>query len=283
VILTSVEFDHADIYKDLDDVKSAFIRLLKLTPTDGLLVWNGDDENIKSIISQTTCKNTPSYGVGSTVDWRLGDIRWGTDYSEFDIVYKGKKYDSIRSTLFGEYNLLNSLAVYITATSLGQKPEIVKKAFETFKGVKRRQEIIGRPSNITIIDDFAHHPTAVRVTLQALREKYPGRRLIAVFEPRSATSRRKIFQEAYGHAFQSANLVYIAAPYDQSRISADDRFSSDELVQDLKQGGVTAAVFREVDEGVAQVAQAARAGDVVAVLSNGGFGGFIPKLIEKIK
>ena len=153
----------------------------------------------------------------------------------------------------------------------------------SFRGVKRRQEVRGEVRGVLVIDDFAHHPTAVRETLRALRHKYAGRRLVAVFEPRSATSRRKVFQKDYGEAFGEADATFICVPYDQTRIAADDQFSSDQLVDDLAKAGRMAHLMTGIDEGVKDVAASAKSGDVIAVLSNGGFGGFIPKLLESLK
>jgi len=158
----------------------------------------------------------------------------------------------------------------------------VKEALSLFRGVRRRQEERGEKRGVLVIDDFAHHPTAVRETLQALKRKYGNRRLVAVFEPRSATSRRKVFQKEYGIAFGEADATFIAQPYDTSRISGDDQFSSDQLVKDLTDAGEQAWVMPSVDQGVDQVARFSKAGDVVAVLSNGGFGGFISKLLDRL-
>ena len=151
------------------------------------------------------------------------------------------------------------------------------------RGVKRRQEVRGEVNGVMVIDDFAHHPTAVRETLRALKLRYPDRNLVAVFEPRSATSRRKVFQKDYAEAFGEAARVYIAKPYDQTRIQADDQFSSDQLVEDMRTRGQKVELMPTVEEGVSLVAAQAKSSDLIAVLSNGGFGGFIPKLLESLK
>ena len=149
--------------------------------------------------------------------------------------------------------------------------------------MKRRQEVRGEERGVMIIDDFAHHPTAVRETLRALKLRYPGKRMVAIFEPRSATSRRKVFQQDYVEAFREADATFIAAPYDQSRIAAHDQFSSQQLVEDLVKCGRSAHLMASVEEGVTDVSRFSRNGDLVAVLSNGGFGGFIPKLLDALK
>ncbi|HAR44579.1 MAG TPA: UDP-N-acetylmuramate:L-alanyl-gamma-D-glutamyl-meso-diaminopimelate ligase, partial [Bdellovibrionales bacterium] len=166
---------------------------------------------------------------------------------------------------------------------LGLLDEQISTGFKSFQGVRRRQEERGEERGVLVIDDFAHHPTAVRETLRALKGRYQGRPLIAVFEPRSATSRRKVFQKEFVAAFKDADAVFISSPYDQSKIPAADQFSSEQLVEDLNQNNVKTGIIQTVEEGVSLVAREARPGDVIAVLSNGGFGGFIPKLLNELK
>lgn len=284
VILTSVEFDHADIYADLDAVIRAFQGLVSRIRSGGRLIACLEYAPIHDLIKQakvpvltygTSSKSGARFTLGKVVATRDGGI-------EFDVCDGGKKVDHVVLSIPGEHNALNALAVYILCKESGFDLSRVRAALQKFQGVKRRQEVRGVVSNVTVIDDFAHHPTAVRETLRALRAKYPRGRLIAVFEPRSATSRRKIFQRDYAEAFDCAGGVFIAMPYDQSRIAANDQFSSDELVADLNARGGNAAVFDSVDAGVEKVADFAEPGDVVAVLSNGGFGGFIGKLMDRL-
>jgi UDP-N-acetylmuramate: L-alanyl-gamma-D-glutamyl-meso-diaminopimelate ligase len=194
----------------------------------------------------------------------------------------GRSLGRIRLQVPGAHNVLNALAVWIECRELQLSAEQIREGLESFRGVKRRQEERGEVKGVLVIDDFAHHPTAVRETLRALKRKYAGRRLLTVFEPRSATSRRKIFQKDYAHAFGEADVTFIAVPYDQSKIDLDDQFSSDQLVGDLEAAGKSAQLLPSVEEGVKIVAKFARKGDVIAVLSNGGFGGFIPKLLEAL-
>jgi len=282
VILTSVEFDHADIYKDLDDVKKAFIMLMKLIPADGNLIYNAEDENIVDILGKTRCRNKQGYGEKKG-EWQLGSIRWGSEFSEVDIVRNGKLFAQAKSTLFGEYNLLNTLAVFAMAHNLGIPTAKILKAIETFKGVKRRQEIIGRPHGITVIDDFAHHPTAVRVTIDGVKKRFPKSKLIGVFEPRSATSRRKIFQKPFAESLLHADQVVVSVPYDQSRIAEGERFSSDELIADCNSARPgSAQLGHNVDEVVGHIKSLARSGDVVLLMSNGGFGGIYERLLKEL-
>jgi UDP-N-acetylmuramate: L-alanyl-gamma-D-glutamyl-meso-diaminopimelate ligase len=213
----------------------------------------------------------------------VGKHRAESGLTHFEILDQGKKIEEITMQASGLHNMCNALAVWIECRELGLSSEQIKKGLSTFRGVKRRQEVRGEINGVMVMDDFAHHPTAVRETIRALRLRYPGRRIISVFEPRSATSRRKIFQQDYVNAFCESDAAFIAAPYDQTKISQDDQFSSDQLVQDLTSRGKSAHLMPTVEDGVAQVSKFSRSQDLIAVLSNGGFGGFIPKLLESLK
>jgi UDP-N-acetylmuramate: L-alanyl-gamma-D-glutamyl-meso-diaminopimelate ligase len=195
------------------------------------------------------------------------------------VLRDGKSIGTFESIMVGEHNLYNQVAAAAAAIRLGATPEHLAAGFSTFEGIKRRQEVIGEPGGVTIVDDFAHHPTAVRVTLAALRQRFGKRRLWAVWEPRSATSRRADFQLAYGQSFDDADHVIVAAPYDQSRIEEDSRFSSGRLVADLADRGVDATVLPDAEAIAAVLIARANPHDVIAVLSNGAFGGLHKKLL----
>jgi UDP-N-acetylmuramate: L-alanyl-gamma-D-glutamyl-meso-diaminopimelate ligase len=189
VILTSIEFDHADIYRDLDHVKEAFTKLLALIPIDGHLVYNGEDENILSLLNHSHSHSHSSYGQNKkTCEWTIDGIEFFESHSQFDVLRKGRKEDTIRCQLMGEYNLMNALSVYVLARQLGLDRNAVLKSFESFRGVKRRQEVIGTPGGITVIDDFAHHPTAVKLTIEGVKKRFTKGKVFGVFEPRSATA-----------------------------------------------------------------------------------------------
>jgi UDP-N-acetylmuramate: L-alanyl-gamma-D-glutamyl-meso-diaminopimelate ligase len=227
-----------------------------------------------------------SYGTSASSGARFvpADLRVDAEgMTSFKILDGGKDVGTLRISIPGIHNVLNALSAWIECRELGLTHSEIAEGLAAFRGVKRRQEERGEISKVLVIDDFAHHPTAVRETLRALRTKYPGRRLISVFEPRSATSRRKVFQKDYGDAFLEADVCFISAPYDQSKIASDDQFSSEQLVEDVIRLGRKAASFREIDEGVKSVTESSKPGDLIAVLSNGGFGGFIPKLLESLK
>ena len=250
---------------------------------DGRLIACIESETVRELLKDAKVPViTYSRFEKDQADYTISDLKPIAQGIQFSVVHRGKVLDSIELQLTGEHNALNALAVWIECKELGVLPERIKSGLRTFKGIKRRQEERGEVKGVLVIDDFAHHPTAVKETLKALKMKYGNRRLVAVFEPRSATSRRKVFQKEYTEAFDEAAEIQIAVAFDQSKIPADQQFSSQELVEGLVKRGKNASFFSSVDEGVAQVAKCAAPGDVIAVLSNGGFGGFIPKLLEEL-
>ncbi|MCM2277808.1 MAG: Mur ligase family protein [Oligoflexia bacterium] len=287
VILTSVEYDHADIYPDFAAVMKAFQGLLGRIRGEGALIACFDYASIRELVAKAQWKQTVeviTYGVqpGPGVRYTPGKISAENGLIRFEVLDGGRAVDELTLAVPGNHNVSNALAVWIQCRRLAIAPERIRAGLASFRGVKRRQEERGEVGRVLVVDDFAHHPTAVRETLRALRMKYPGRRLISVFEPRSATSRRKVFQNEYALAFGEADLVFIAKPYDQTKIDATNQFSSEQLIVDLVACGKDAALMASVSEGVPAVARKTRAGDVVAVLSNGGFEGFIPKLLAEL-
>jgi len=282
VILTSVEFDHADIYKDFDAVKAAFKRLVGLIPQDGSLVYWGDDSNVSAIAQLTSIKNKFSYGFNESVDYRAQVIEQKDGFTAFTVSFKGEKLGEFRTTMTGNYNILNATAVVAQAHIQHWDFGSVQKAMSTFTGVKRRQEILGEPNGILIMEDFAHHPTAVKETVKGVQAKYKGRKVFSVFEPRSATSRRKVFQKDYVEAFQIADEIILAEAFDQAKIVESDRFSVAELISDLKASGKTATSFHTADEIVGFLKSKAKSGDMILIMSNGGFDGIYQKLMTAL-
>ncbi|MGE3387137.1 MAG: UDP-N-acetylmuramate:L-alanyl-gamma-D-glutamyl-meso-diaminopimelate ligase [Bdellovibrionales bacterium] len=280
VILTSIEFDHADIYADLQAVKDAFQALVELIPADGTLVACHDDDNVLDVITHAKCR-VVTYGLKGG-DYRAVERAMLMNRSHFAVQKDGEKIADVALKVFGEHNTLNALAVYALVKTLGWPESKVLQGLASFSGVKRRQQFLGEPGGVAVIEDFAHHPTAVRMTIESIRERYPSRRVLAVFEPRSATSRRKVFQRDYVEAFSRADASFIAEAFDQSKIQEDERFSSDQLVQDLKKKGVNAHLGANVDQLVQQIRQTARKGDVLLIMSNGGFGGIYQKLLAAL-
>ena len=282
VILTSIEFDHADIYRDLDHVKQAFRQLLELIPADGTLVYNAEDANIRDLLPH--CRAGKKFGYGNSHgDFQMADRAVVEGRNQFAAVFRGERVADLALKVFGEHNSLNALSVFAMAEARGWPRNKVLQALADFKGVKRRQEILGEEKGITVVEDFAHHPTAVDLTLKCMRERFPGRRLVAVFEPRSATSRRKVFQDDYARAFRSADLIYIAQPFDQTKIDPANRFSTDELIQDLRRNGKTAESGVDTVDLLSKMAPSLRPKDVVLIMSNGGFDGIYQKLFAQLK
>lgn len=299
VILTSVEYDHADIYPNIAAVIAAFEGLVKRIRPNGRLIACLDYDIVADLAKQAkvpvityavSSKKGARYTIGehSVVE---APAEPGAQYQPqyqsmmtcFEVLDGGKKVEEIIMQASGLHNMSNALGVWIQCREMGISSQKILSGLRSFRGVKRRQEVRGEVKGVMVIDDFAHHPTAVRETLKALKLRYPNRRIVSVFEPRSATSRRKVFQLDYGNAFCEGDATFIATPYDQSKIAAEDQFSSDQLVSDLLQKGRSAHLMATVDEGVEQVSKFSRSGDLIAVLSNGGFGGFIPKLLEALK
>ena len=227
VIFTSVEFDHADIYRDLDHVKSAFARLIEIIPADGTLVVCSDYPEAMSV-AQAVRSKCVSYGDGG--DWTVTDVQFREGRSFFTPCYKGRAEGRLEAAVIGRHNVKNALAVYAMGRALGIERDRLLEGFRTFKGVKRRQEIRGERRGVLVIDDFAHHPTAVRETIDAVRAAYGGRRLWAIFEPRSNTSKRNIFEKEFAAALALADRVLVANVFQPEKIPAGERLSVDRLV-----------------------------------------------------
>ncbi len=281
-ILTSVEFDHADIYRDLDHVKAAFQRFVHILPSDGYLAAGIDFPHVHDVLTSVPCR-WEGYGFSERADWQAIDVEAATEVTRFVVQYQGQRMGTISWGLVGRHNIQNALAVIAVAHRLGVSFDDIRQGVQSFAGVKRRQEVRGVVRNITLIDDFAHHPTAIRETLAALRARYQGRRLWAIFEPRSATSRRATFQEDFVEAFAEADGVVIAGLFNPEMIPADARLSPERLAQDIVCRYAKPAVYLPtVDAIVAHLAACVRPGDVVAIMSNGGFGGIHEKLLAAL-
>ena len=267
-ILTSVEFDHADIFADFAAVRRVFARLVAMLPPDGLLVACLDDPVVRDLAASAPCQ-VAGYGAGGQGEWRLAACDPAAGRLTVDRA--GVRYGTFSIPLPGRHNAVNALAVIAALDWLGIDRQRIAAGLATFAGVRRRQEVRGEVAGVTVIDDFAHHPTAVRETLAALKARYAGRRLVAVFEPRTNSSRRRIFQQAYAAAFDAADLVLVREPTPHRAILPQEMFSAARLATDLRKRGVSAEHFPHAGAIVDFLAVAARPGDVVAVLSNGGF------------
>jgi UDP-N-acetylmuramate: L-alanyl-gamma-D-glutamyl-meso-diaminopimelate ligase len=283
-ILTSVEFDHADIYDDVEHVKSSFRRLAGILPPNGPLVGCVDYPHLLSAIERVGQYRFVPYGMRAPEGWEPRAIRVGPAGSEFDLYWKGRRDSQLRLSLAGSMNALNATAVYALCRELGVELGAVAEGLATYKGAARRQEIVGETGGITIVDDFAHHPTAVGLTLAAMRGRFAGRRLWAIFEPRSNTSRRAVFQQGFTDALAGADAVGLSAVFrkDNDPLKPEEMLSTDRIVADLSARGVPAWTEAGPDEILARLKNELRDGDVVVCMSNGAFGGLPRRLLAEI-
>jgi len=281
-ILTHVEFDHADIYVDLAAVKTAFQRLVNLVPRRGRLVAFDGSENVSECVARAFCV-VERYGFQSDSHWRLTDLRQQGTESRWTLARGGERFAELRLPMAGEHNALNATAAAALAAGQGVPAAAIVQALATFRSVKRRLEVRAEVNGVTIIDDFAHHPTAIRETLRALRTAYPGRRLWAILEPRSNTLRRNVFEEALVESLALADRSVLAAVFKSEAIPVAERLHPENVVAALGARGLESAVYADADAIVAAIAPELRAGDVVAILSNGGFGGIYEKLPQAIE
>jgi len=278
VLLNAIEFDHADIYRDLDHVKSAFRKLLGILPPAGALVACGDFPHLLDVVGRRPAR---LFGLGEQNDWRVADLE-DDGATRFTIRERGRAVCRVALQLPGAINARNALGVLLLAVEAGVGWEEGAAALGEFRGVRRRQEVVGEARGVTVIDDFAHHPTAIAGTLAALRARYPGRRLRAVFEPRSNTSRRRVFQEAFTEALAGADEAILAAVYSKANdpIPPEERLAPERIIDALGRRGVPARLVDGVPAIRDYLVGSARSGDVVVVMSNGAFGG-LPGLVAQ--
>jgi UDP-N-acetylmuramate: L-alanyl-gamma-D-glutamyl-meso-diaminopimelate ligase len=286
-IVNNIEFDHADIYRDLQEIKFQFSRLMNLVPSNGRLICGIDSPHVREVLEEMSGKlhtTIETFGTSDDAKWQARYIDFSGDKTRFTVFKDGHNWGEFETHLIGEFNVKNCLAVIIAADAWGISKEKIQDAFDTFKSVKRRMEVRGVEKGVTVIDDFAHHPTAVEETLKALQQKYHDKRLIAVFEPRSWSSRLAVFQEPYSKAFTYADYVIIAGVYNTSKASELGKvLDVDELVKDIELQGKPAFSFPDVDAIVEHLKPVMQENDVVAVMSNGGFGGIHDKLLDVLK
>lgn len=288
VILNNIEYDHADIYPSLDAVKKAFRLLVNLIPAGGRLIAGWDSPVVREIIEkpiepQGVWCPVESFGVEHPdAKWTAREIEFQPDVTRFRALREGKEWMDVQTPLAGMFNIRNCLAVIAAAEVLGIERSAVAEAMATFKSVKRRMQVRGEVNNVTVIDDFAHHPTAIRETLLAVQQKYPDKRIVAVFEPRSWTTRKKVFQKVYPQSFAPADYVIIAPLFESFRVAAEEQLSVDELIEDLRSAGKEAFSIEGADAIVEHLAPELRADDVVVIMSNGGFGGIHEKLLQAL-
>ena len=286
-IVNNIEFDHADIYKDLDAVKLAFRRFMNLVPENGRLIAGSDSPNVRAVVESFGPKlftQLETFGTTEDARWQVRNADFTGGLSRFEVFRDQQQWGEFQTPLLGEFNLLNCLAVIIAADAWGVSRERIQDALTTFKNVKRRAEVRGEQRGITVIDDFAHHPTAVRETLRALRARYTDRRLIAIFEPRSWSSRLAVFQNDYANAFVAADYVVVASVFDSQKVTEKGRaLDTEELIEAISRQGKPALALPGADEIVEHILPELREGDVVAIMSNGGFGGIHEKILTGLQ
>ncbi|HYE24773.1 MAG TPA: UDP-N-acetylmuramate:L-alanyl-gamma-D-glutamyl-meso-diaminopimelate ligase [Clostridia bacterium] len=284
VILTSVEFDHADIYRDLDAVKTSFKRLINLVPQRGrVIAWDGSPA-VSECVAKAFCP-VERYGFAADSFWRIGDIRYEPARTTWTVSRQGEPWAQFEFSLAGEYNVLNATAAAALASSYAIPVDAIAEALRTFRSVKRRLEVRAEVSGVTIIDDFAHHPTAIAQTLRALKTRYAGRRLWAVLEPRSNTLRRNVFQRELAASLAVADQVVVAGVFFKTTdsLAPEERLDLAAVIAGLQKEGKDARTLTDADAIVECIVSELREGDVVAILSNGGFGGIYEKLPAKLK
>jgi UDP-N-acetylmuramate: L-alanyl-gamma-D-glutamyl-meso-diaminopimelate ligase len=282
VVLTAVEFDHADIYKDLDAVETAFKRLVNLVPRRGRIIGFDRGESIERCLEKALCP-VERYGSSNGVTWQIANLKLDVDRTSWSILCEGRPWAEFSFPLAGEYNVWNATAAAVLAADYGVPREVIAEALQSFRSVKRRLEVKAQVNGITIIDDFAHHPTAIDQTIQALRSRYPAGRLWVVLEPRSNTMRRNVLQDALGHSLAKADEIVIANVFKSESIPENERLDLNAVITRIQTQGQRARILADADAIVDGIAPELRSGDVVAILSNGGFGGIYEKLPARLR
>jgi UDP-N-acetylmuramate: L-alanyl-gamma-D-glutamyl-meso-diaminopimelate ligase len=279
-VINNVEFDHADIYADLDAVRLAFRRLVNLVPRSGLLLLGADSPDAAAL-TKWAVSPVETFGLAESADWHATDINVTSAGQSFNVSHAGSPFGAMQIPLFGAHNVRNALAAIAVAHTVSVPAARIADGLLQFRGVKRRLEIYGEADGVTVYDDFAHHPTAIAETLAGLRAANPQRRIWAIFEPRSASSSRRVFQEEFARAFGAADEVIIA-PVFRTNLPEAERLSSQQLVADLNSAGRRARAAASIDDIVATIVAERRPGDLIVFMSNGGFGGIHQKTLQAL-
>jgi UDP-N-acetylmuramate: L-alanyl-gamma-D-glutamyl-meso-diaminopimelate ligase len=286
-IVNNIEFDHADIYRDLDAVKLAFRRFMNLVPENGRLIAGWDSPHVRAVVEsfgERLFTHLETFGTDTSAKWQVRNAEFGEGLSRFEVFCENQSWGEFQTPLVGEFNLLNCLAVIVAADAWGVSKDKIQSALASFQNVKRRAEVRGEEQGVLVIDDFAHHPTAVRETLRALRARYRARRLIAVFEPRSWSSRLAVFQDDYANAFAAADYVVIASVFDSDKVTEKGRaLDTRALIDAISKQGKPAFALPDAAEIVTHLVPELREGDVVAIMSNGGFGGIHERILSALQ
>lgn len=282
LIITSLEFDHADIYPNLAAIELQFRRLTNLVPRRGRIVAWGESETVRGVVQKAFCP-VETYGFSSDVDWLAGDLEYSEDATYFRVSRRGSEVARVRMGLAGRHNVLNAVAAIAIAIGRGARRDVIEEALATFRGVLRRLEIKGESSGVLVVDDFAHHPTAIRVTIEAARHRWPGRRLWAVFEPRSNTMRRKVFENDLASSLATADATVLGAVNRAALLDDAERLSPARVLDSIRASGRKAEGFESADEISEYLVQETQPGDLVLVMSNGSFDGLCGKLLGKLQ
>jgi UDP-N-acetylmuramate: L-alanyl-gamma-D-glutamyl-meso-diaminopimelate ligase len=279
-VVNNIEYDHADIYADLDAIRLAFQRFVNLVPRRGLLLLGADNADARALAERARCR-VETFGLSDGADWQAHDLRISTTSTAFSVRRAGRPSGSFEVPMLGAYNVRNALAAIAVGSAVGLSTDTLAEGLRQFKGVRRRLEHRGSAAGVAVYDDFAHHPTAIEETLTGVRSAYPDRRIWAIFEPRSATSCRRVFQSDFVRALSKADTVVLPAVF-RSSLPEDERLSPEQITEELQRGGVDARYIPAVDDIVRAVARDSRDGDLVIVMSNGGFDNIHQKLLTAL-
>jgi len=282
VIFNNCEFDHADIYANFEAVKLSFQRLINLIPSKGKLIAGWDDPVVRELTGRAFCP-VESFGLEDEPFWKARSVQVLEEITRFEILRGGTFWGKFEIPLAGSFNVRNAVAAVVCAQALGVGREALANGLRSYKNVKRRLELRGVVRGVTVYDDFAHHPTAIHETLKAVKARYPNNRLWVIFEPRSATSRRNVFQKEFVHSFDSADHVVLCSPFSPEKLDAAIRLDVGQLVKELRELGISAEHWDSADEIVQHVTPKLEEGDKVVIMSNGGFDGIHGKLLESLR
>jgi UDP-N-acetylmuramate: L-alanyl-gamma-D-glutamyl-meso-diaminopimelate ligase len=281
LIITSLEFDHADIYENLAAIELQFRRLVNLVPRRGRIVCYGESQTVRGVVGKAFCP-VETYGLSGDVDWIAGDLEFSDENSHFRIVRNAVEMARVRMPLAGRHNILNALAASAIALGRGVERGAIEEALASFRGVQRRLQVRGEAAGVVVVDDFAHHPTAIRATIQAARDRWPGRRLWAIFEPRSNTMRRRVFESDLAASLATADAVALGAVNRAQLLADEERLSPDRVIEAVRAAGKSAGNFASAEEIAVFVTENSRPQDVVLVMSNGSFDGLCEKLLHRL-
>ena len=278
-ILTGIEFDHADIFSDLDQIKNVFRDYVGLIKPQGVILVKSNDMNIREVIKSASCK-VETYGFEGGADWQITNYRFESGFGYFSLCNKKQYRGDFQLAMIGRHNLENAAAVAALCFNLGLTKDEIYKGLQTFRGIKRRQEVVGEKKGVVVIDDFAHHPTAIDLTIDAVKKAYPNQRIWAVFEPRSATSRRKVFENAFPKSFLKADRVVLAGLFAPEKIKEEERLNVKGVAASIQKLGGIVDYIPQVNDIVNFIIKNSSSGDVILIMSSGGFGGIHQKILE---